>query len=129
MARALCVKRCQWLCRDTVAWYRRNLVKITLIFGTATSSGPCLQGQGITCNAICPGYVLTPLFDAQIPDQIKVHDTDRETVVRKVMLLRPPSRQFATAEQIGGTTVYLCPSAGDHVTGTAISVDGGWTAL
>ncbi|MGV8951172.1 MAG: 3-hydroxybutyrate dehydrogenase [Cypionkella sp.] len=86
-------------------------------------------GQGITCNAICPGYVLTPLVEAQIPDQMKVHGMDRETVIREVMLLRQPSRQFATVEQIGGTTVYLCSPAADQVTGTTISVDGGWTAL
>jgi 3-hydroxybutyrate dehydrogenase len=86
-------------------------------------------GQGITCNAICPGYVLTPLVEAQIPDQMKAHGMDRETVIREVMLLRQPSRQFATVEQIGGTVVYLCSSAADQVTGTTISVDGGWTAL
>jgi 3-hydroxybutyrate dehydrogenase len=86
-------------------------------------------GQGITCNAICPGYVLTPLVEAQIPEQMKVHNMDRETVIREVMLLRQPSRQFATVEQIGGTAVYLCSSAADQVTGTTISVDGGWTAL
>jgi 3-hydroxybutyrate dehydrogenase len=85
-------------------------------------------GMGITCNAICPGYVLTPLVEAQIPDQMKVHGMDRETVIREVMLLRQPSRQFATVEQIGGTTVYLCSAAADQVTGTTISVDGGWTA-
>ena len=86
-------------------------------------------GMGITCNAICPGYVLTPLVEAQIPDQMKVHGMDRETVIREVMLLRQPSRQFATVEQIGGTTVYLCSAAADQVTGTTISVDGGWTAM
>ncbi|WP_395002622.1 3-hydroxybutyrate dehydrogenase [Cypionkella sp.] len=86
-------------------------------------------GQGITCNAICPGYVLTPLVEAQIPDQMKVHGMDRDTVIREVMLLRQPSRQFATVEQIGGTAVYLCSPAADQVTGTTISVDGGWTAL
>lgn len=86
-------------------------------------------GQGITCNAICPGYVLTPLVEAQIPDQMKVHGMDRETVIREVMLLRQPSRQFATTEQIGGTVVWLCSPYADQVTGTTISVDGGWTAL
>jgi 3-hydroxybutyrate dehydrogenase len=86
-------------------------------------------GQGITCNAICPGYVLTPLVEAQIPDQMKVHGMDRDTVIRDVMLLRQPSRQFATVEQVGGTTVYLCSPYADQVTGTTISVDGGWTAL
>ncbi|WGV16994.1 3-hydroxybutyrate dehydrogenase [Fuscovulum ytuae] len=86
-------------------------------------------GQGITCNAICPGYVLTPLVEAQIPDQMKVHNMDRDTVIREVMLLRQPSRQFATTEQIGGTVLYLCSPHADQVTGTTISVDGGWTAL
>lgn len=86
-------------------------------------------GQGVTCNAICPGYVLTPLVEAQIPDQMKAHNMDRETVIREVMLLRQPSRQFATVEQIGGTTVFLCSAAADQITGTTLSVDGGWTAL
>jgi 3-hydroxybutyrate dehydrogenase len=86
-------------------------------------------GQGITCNTICPGYVLTPLVEAQIPDQMKAHGMDRETVIREVMLERQPSRQFATTAQIGGTTVFLCSAAADQITGTTISVDGGWTAL
>ncbi|MBN2630884.1 MAG: 3-hydroxybutyrate dehydrogenase [Rhodobacteraceae bacterium] len=86
-------------------------------------------GQGITANAICPGYVLTPLVEAQIPDQMKTHNMDRDTVIREVMLERQPSRQFATVEQIGGTAVYLCSDAAAQVTGTTISVDGGWTAL
>jgi 3-hydroxybutyrate dehydrogenase len=86
-------------------------------------------GQGVTCNAICPGYVLTPLIEAQIPDQMKTHGMDRETVLREVMLLRQPSRQFATTDQVGGTVVFLCSPAADQITGTTISVDGGWTAL
>ncbi|MGB8813093.1 MAG: 3-hydroxybutyrate dehydrogenase [Paracoccaceae bacterium] len=86
-------------------------------------------GQGITCNAICPGYVLTPLVEAQIPDQMKAHGMDRETVVREVMLARQPSRQFATTGQLGGTVVFLCSAHADQITGTTISVDGGWTAM
>ena len=86
-------------------------------------------GQQITANAICPGYVLTPLVEAQIPDQMKSHGMDRETVIREVMLARQPSRQFATVDQMGGTVVFLCSGAADQITGTAISVDGGWTAL
>ena len=86
-------------------------------------------GQSITCNAICPGYVLTPLVEAQIPDTMKEYDMDRETVIRDVMLKRQPSKEFATVEQIGGTAVYLCSEAAAQVTGTTISVDGGWTAL
>ncbi|GHC43570.1 3-hydroxybutyrate dehydrogenase [Neogemmobacter tilapiae] len=86
-------------------------------------------GQGITANAICPGYVLTPLVEAQIPDQMKVHNMDREAVIRNVLLERQPSKQFATVEQVGGTTLFLCSPAADQITGTTISVDGGWTAL
>ena len=86
-------------------------------------------GQGITCNAVCPGYVLTPLVEAQIPDQMKTHNMDRETVIREVMLERQPSRQFATTAQVGGTVAFLCSAAADQITGTTISVDGGWTAL
>ena len=85
--------------------------------------------EAITCNAICPGYVLTPLVEAQIPDQMAAHGMDRETVLREVMLLRQPSRQFATVEQLGGTAVFLCSEAAAQITGTTISVDGGWTAL
>jgi len=83
---------------------------------------------GITCNAICPGYVLTPLVEAQIPDQMKEHGMDRETVIREVMLDRQPTRQFATVDEIGGTVVFLCSDAAAQITGTTISVDGGWTA-
>jgi 3-hydroxybutyrate dehydrogenase len=102
---------------------KHGLVGMTKTVGLETA------GQGITCNAICPGYVLTPLVEAQIPDQMKVHNMDRETVIREVLLDRQPSKQFATVEQIGGTVVYLCSTYADQVTGTTISVDGGWTAL
>jgi 3-hydroxybutyrate dehydrogenase len=86
-------------------------------------------GQGITCNAVCPGYVLTPLVEAQIPGQMKTHKMDRDTVIREVMLARQPSKEFATTAQIGGTVAFLCSPAADQITGTTISVDGGWTAL
>jgi 3-hydroxybutyrate dehydrogenase len=86
-------------------------------------------GKGVTCNAICPGYVLTPIVEKQIPDQMKTHGMDRETVIKEVMLARQPSGEFATAAQIGGTVVFLCSDAAAQITGTTISVDGGWTAL
>jgi len=85
--------------------------------------------EPITCNAICPGYVLTPMVEAQISDTMKNYNMGREEVIKKVMLERQPSREFATVEQIGGTTVFLCSPAADQITGTTISVDGGWTAL
>ncbi|WP_295811893.1 3-hydroxybutyrate dehydrogenase [uncultured Nitratireductor sp.] len=87
-----------------------------------------LAETGITCNAICPGYVLTPLIEAQIPDQMKVHDMDRDTVVREVMLAKQPTREFVTIEELGGLVVFLCSDHAAQVTGTALPMDGGWTA-
>ncbi len=85
--------------------------------------------EPITCNAICPGYVLTPLVEAQIPDTMKEYNMSREDVIKNVMLERQPSKEFATVEQLGGTAVFLCSDAAAQITGTTISVDGGWTAL
>ncbi|WP_299294818.1 3-hydroxybutyrate dehydrogenase [uncultured Tateyamaria sp.] len=85
--------------------------------------------EPITANAICPGYVLTPLVESQIPDTMKEYDMGREEVIKNVMLKRQPSKEFATTEQMGGTAAFLCSPAADQITGTTISVDGGWTAL
>ncbi|WP_171228232.1 3-hydroxybutyrate dehydrogenase [Ruegeria sp. HKCCA4008] len=85
--------------------------------------------EPITCNAICPGYVLTPLVESQIPDTMKEYNMSREDVVKNVLLERQPSKEFATVEQLGGTTIFLCSDAAAQITGTTISVDGGWTAL
>jgi 3-hydroxybutyrate dehydrogenase len=102
---------------------KHGLVGLTKVTALETA------GEGITCNAICPGYVLTPLVEAQIPEQMKVHNMDRETVLREVILDRQPSRQFATTDQLGGTVTFLCSEHAAQITGTTISVDGGWTAL
>lgn len=99
------------------------------IVGLSKSTALEAAGKGVTCNAICPGYVLTPIVEKQIPDQMKTHNMDRETVIRDVMLARQPSGEFATVEQMGGTAVFLCSDAAAQITGTTISVDGGWTAL
>ena len=85
--------------------------------------------EAITANAICPGYVLTPLVEAQIPDTAKKYGMTEEEAKQKVILERQPSKEFATVEQIGGTAVFLCSDAAAQITGTTISVDGGWTAL
>ncbi len=85
--------------------------------------------EDITCNAICPGYVLTPIVEKQIPDTMKEYDMTREEVMENIILTRQPSKEFATVEQIGGTTAFLCSAAAAQITGTTISVDGGWTAL
>jgi 3-hydroxybutyrate dehydrogenase len=88
-----------------------------------------LAEEGVTCNAICPGYVLTPLVESQIADQMKVHGLPRESVVKEVMLQRQPTREFARVEDIGAMTVFLCSDAAAQITGTTLSIDGGWTAL
>ena len=85
--------------------------------------------EPITCNAICPGYVLTPLVEGQIPDTMKKYDMDRETVIREVLLQRQPSKAFATTQQLGGTVAFLCSDDAAQITGTTLSVDGGWTAM
>jgi len=87
-----------------------------------------LAREKITCNAICPGYVLTPLVEAQIPDQMKANKMDRETVVREVMLEKQPTKEFVTVEQVAAAAVFLCSDAAAQVNGTHVSVDGGWTA-
>jgi 3-hydroxybutyrate dehydrogenase len=102
---------------------KHGVVGLSKVIALETAEEP------ITCNAICPGYVLTPLVEAQIPDTMKQYDMDRETVIREVLLQRQPSRQFATVEQLGGCVAFLCSPAADQITGTTLSVDGGWTAL
>jgi 3-hydroxybutyrate dehydrogenase len=83
---------------------------------------------GVTCNAICPGYVWTPLVEKQIEDQAKSHGISKEKVIRDVLLAQQPNKRFASVEQLGALTVFLCTEAGASITGTALPVDGGWTA-
>jgi 3-hydroxybutyrate dehydrogenase len=84
--------------------------------------------EGITCNAICPGYVYTPLVEAQIDDQAKAHGISREQVVRDVLLAQQPNKRFATVEELGALAVFLASDAAASITGIALPVDGGWTA-
>ncbi len=84
--------------------------------------------SGITCNAICPGYVWTPLVEKQIDDQAKSHGIGREEVIRDVFLKNQPTRRFASVEEMGALTVFLCGEEASSITGTALPVDGGWTA-
>jgi len=83
---------------------------------------------GITVNAICPGYVLTPLVEKQIPDTAKARGLTEEQVIRDVLLHAQPTRQFVTVEQLGALAVFLCTDAAASITGAALPVDGGWTA-
>ena len=84
--------------------------------------------QGITCNAICPGYVYTPLVEAQIEGQAKAHGIPREQVIREVLLAQQPNKRFATVDELGAFAVFLASDAAASITGTSIAVDGGWTA-
>ncbi|MDG1767851.1 MAG: 3-hydroxybutyrate dehydrogenase [Yoonia sp.] len=102
---------------------KHGIVGMTKVVALETAQEP------ITANAICPGYVLTPLVEAQIPNTMKEYDMSREDVVKNVLLKRQPSKEFATVEQLGGTVNFLCSDAAAQITGTTISVDGGWTAL
>jgi len=85
-------------------------------------------GQGITANAICPGWVRTPLVEKQITALAETNGVDQETAARDLLSEKQPSLQFVTPEQLGGTAVFLASDAAAQITGTTISVDGGWTA-
>jgi 3-hydroxybutyrate dehydrogenase len=96
-----------------------GLTKVAALEGAA---------HGVTANAICPGYVWTPLVDAQIEDQARAHGIGRDQVIRDVLLAQQPSKRFATVAEIGALAAFLCGPAGASITGTALPVDGGWTA-
>jgi 3-hydroxybutyrate dehydrogenase len=83
---------------------------------------------GITANCISPGYVWTPLVEKQIPDQMKTHNMTEEQVKHDILLAAQPTKQFVTAEQVASLAVYLCSDAAAQITGTNLSIDGGWTA-
>ena len=85
--------------------------------------------QGITCNAICPGYVDTPLVENQIESQMCAHNLDRAAVVQDIMLARQPSKQFVEASDIGALALFLCSPQAASITGTAMPSDGGWSAF
>lgn len=84
--------------------------------------------QNITVNAICPGYVRTPLVENQIADTAKARNMTEDEVVQNVLLGAQPTKKFTTIEQIGALTVFLCSDAAQNITGSLQSIDGGWTA-
>jgi len=84
--------------------------------------------EGITCNAICPGYVYTPLVEAQIDGQARAHGISRQQVIHDVLLAQQPNKRFATVKELGALTVFLASDAAASITGIALPVDGGWTA-
>ncbi len=83
---------------------------------------------GVTCNAVCPGYVWTPLVEKQIDDQARSHKISRDQVIRDVLLTNQPNKRFATVEEIGALVAFLCKPEAQSMTGAALPVDGGWTA-
>jgi len=84
--------------------------------------------SGVTCNAVCPGYVWTPLVEKQIEDQARAHGIPRDEVIRDVLLKQQPNRRFATIEEIGAFVAFLCLPEAQSITGAALPIDGGWTA-
>jgi len=84
--------------------------------------------QGITANAICPGYVWTPLVEKQIPDTARARGISEDEVKRDVMLKAQPTKRFAEVAEIAALAVFLCSDSATSITGAALPVDGGWVA-
>ena len=101
---------------------KHGLVGLTKVVALETAA------SGITCNAICPGWVLTPLVQKQIDAMAAHHRMTPEEAKTKLLAEKQPSHEFATPEQIGGIAVFLCSPAADQIRGASLSVDGGWTA-
>jgi 3-hydroxybutyrate dehydrogenase len=85
-------------------------------------------GNGVTCNAICPGWVRTPLVEKQIDALAQKEGIDVEAAARTLLAEKQPSLQFVTPKQLGGAAVFLASDAAEQMTGTTLSLDGGWTA-
>ncbi len=96
-----------------------GLTKVTALEGAE---------HGVTCNAVCPGYVWTPLVEQQIDDQAKAHGISREEVINDVLLAPQPTKKFVKVEEVAALTAFLCSDHAASITGAAIPIDGGWTA-
>ena len=101
---------------------KHGMVGLTKVVALETAE------ENITCNAICPGFVHTPLVEGQIDEQAKAHRLPRERVIKEVILESQPSKRFVEVAELAALTVFLCSDAGRSITGAALSVDGGWTA-
>ncbi|MEO1190303.1 MAG: 3-hydroxybutyrate dehydrogenase [Pseudomonadota bacterium] len=84
--------------------------------------------HGVTANAICPGYVWTPLVEKQIPDTAKARGISEDSVIRDVLLAEQPTKKFVTVEECAALCVFLCSDVAASITGTALPIDGGWYA-
>ncbi len=98
------------------------------ILGLTKVAGQELANTGVTCNAICPGWVLTPLVQKQLEDRARREGTNVETVTHAFLTEKQPMAAFSTPEQIGALTVFLCSDAAKTMTGAPISIDGGWVS-
>jgi 3-hydroxybutyrate dehydrogenase len=101
---------------------KHGLVGLTKVVGLETA------GSGVTCNAICPGWVRTPLVEKQIGDIAAQRGISQREAAEALLAEKQPSLEFVSPAQLGGTVAFLCSAAADQITGTTISVDGGWTA-
>ena len=101
---------------------KHGLIGLTKVVGLETA------GTGITANAVCPGWVLTPLVEKQIADIAAQKKISLEEAKQGLLGQKQPSQAFVTPEQLGGTVAFLCSPAADQITGTAMAVDGAWTA-
>lgn len=101
---------------------KHGLVGLTKVVALETA------GSGVTCNAVCPGWVRTPLVEKQISHAAAQRNLSQTEAARELLSEKQPSLEFVSTEQLGGTVAFLCSSAADQITGTTISVDGGWTA-
>src|SRR5262249_13128566 len=101
---------------------KHGIVGLTKVVALETAE------EGITCNAVCPGYVYTPLVEAQIENQAKAHGIPRDEVIRDVLLAQQPNKRFVTVEDLVSLVAFLASDAAASITGIALPVDGGWTA-
>ena len=101
---------------------KHGLIGLTKVVGLETA------GSGVTCNAICPGWVRTPLVEKQIDDMAAQRGITQKQAAKELLAEKQPSLDFVSPSQLGGTVAFLCSPAADQITGTTISVDGGWTA-
>jgi 3-hydroxybutyrate dehydrogenase len=101
---------------------KHGLVGLTKVTALETAR------DGITCNAICPGFLHTPIVEGQIEEQARAAGLPREKVIEEVILAKHPTRQFVTPAQVAAYVVLLCSEAGASTTGAALAIDGGWTA-